>query len=255
VTGIGGSDTRAVVEKVARYHQYESAGFLISPPSYVRPSQRGILLHFQAISSATDRPIILYNIPARTGVNIEQATVMALSNDPNFVAIKQCGGSIAQVADLINDRLLKVLCGDDALIFAALCVGGHGAISAAAHIRPDLYVHMFDLVRAGQHEHARAVFNALLPLIRLLFAEPNPGPVKAALALQGRICEELRLPMTPISRIGKDNLAGTLEQVMALPKWPMRSGHVHSDGKNIQRPDAPQDVRGFAGGGAGRSRT
>ncbi len=252
VMGIGGSDTRAVVEKVARYNQYESAGLLISAPAYVRPSQQGILLHFQAISAVTDRPIILYNIPARTGVNIEQATFVALSADPNFVAIKQCGGDISLMSDLVNHTSLQVLCGDDALILATLCLGGHGAISAAAHIRPDLYVHVFDLVRAGQIEQARAVFNALLPLIRILFAEPNPGPVKAALALQGRIREELRLPMTPISQIGKEKLAGILEQVMALP---MLSGQACSDRQSSHRPHTAQGAPKFAVNGARREQS
>lgn len=228
VMGIGGSDTRAAVEKAGRYNQYDVAGFLISPPSYVRPSQQGILLHFQAISAATDRPIILYNIPARTGVDIETETIMSLSADPHFVAIKNCGGNLSQLTDLINTTSLKVLCGDDALLFPTLCLGGHGAISAAAHIRPDLYVDIFDLVRSGKVKQARAVFNAMLPLIRILFSEPNPGPLKAALAMQGRIREELRLPMTPISRTGREKLASVMEQVMTLPvRSPQRKSFVN----------------------------
>lgn len=255
VMGIGGSDTRAVVAKVARCNQYKAAGYLISAPSYVRPSQQGILLHFQAISAATDPPIILYNIPARTGVNIEQATIMALSVNPNFVAIKRCGGNLSKMTDIINNTLLRVLCGDDALIFATLCLGGHGAISAAAHIRPDLYVQIFDLVRAGKIEQARAVFNALLPLIRLLFTEPNPGPVKAALALQRRIREELRLPMTPISQIGKEKLASTLEQVMALPTWPTQSAPASTERNAIHRRHVSQGIPGSAGNRVGLEQT
>jgi 4-hydroxy-tetrahydrodipicolinate synthase len=187
---------------------------LISPPAYVRPSQQGIVLHFQYLAAATDRPIILYNIPARTGINIEQATIATLACNPQFVAIKQCGGNIAE---LINNTHLKVLCGDDDSLFSVLCLGGHGAISAAAHIRPDLYVHLFDLIRTSQIEKARELFNALLPLIKLLFSESNPSPVKAALAMQGRINEELRLPMTAMSQCGKAMLEPVLEQVMVLP--------------------------------------
>jgi 4-hydroxy-tetrahydrodipicolinate synthase len=245
--GIAGSNTREVVKKVTRLNQFDTAGYLITPPSYVCPSQQGILLHFQAISAATDRSIVLYNIPARTGVNIEQATAMALAADPNFVAIKQCGGNISRITDLLNQTSLKVFCGDDALIFTTLCLGGHGAISAAAHIRPDLYVRLFDLVRAGKIEQARTTFNALLPLIQHLFSEPNPGPVKAALALQGRIHEELRLPMTPISQAGKDKLASLLEQVMALPTWPILSDNENLKRKTIHRPRVLQVVQNFAG--------
>ena len=100
---------------------------------------------------------------------------------------------------------------------------GRGAISAAAHIRPDLFVQVFQLVQAGQIEQARTLFNALLPLIKLLFSEPNPAPVKAALALQGHIQEELRLPMLPMSSEGKDKLMIMLDQVMALPVWSHKS--------------------------------
>jgi len=217
--GLSGSDTRAMTQKVTRFDQAGAAGFLISPPSYIRPSQQGVLMHFQALAAATERPIILYDIPARTGVDLTLATVLKLAADPQFVAIKKCGGHWSQMAELINQTSLKVLSGDDDSLFATLCLGGHGAISAAAHIRPDLFVQVFQLVQARQIDQARVVFNALLPLIKLLFSEPNPSPVKAALALQGFIQEELRLPMLPMTTTGKDQLRVVLEQVMNLPSW------------------------------------
>lgn len=215
--GLAGSDSRVVARKAACYSRLDADALLVPPPSYVCPSQEGILAHFREVASATDLPVILYNIPARTGVTIEQATFMALAQDSRFVAVKQCGGNQAQLMDLISESGLKVLCGDDTAIFTTLCLGGHGAISAAAHVRPDLYVRLYDLVGAGDLAEARALFYALLPLIRLLFSEPNPGPVKAALARQGRIRDELRLPMTPMSGPGRDRLACVLDQVMALP--------------------------------------
>ncbi|MFC5473152.1 4-hydroxy-tetrahydrodipicolinate synthase [Paraherbaspirillum soli] len=230
--GLGGSDTRAVAARAAGLRDAALAGFLISAPSYVKPSQQGIRLHFQTIAAATDRPIVLYNIPGRTGVNIEPATMRALAADPHFVAVKESGGSVSQLTALINQTPLKVLSGDDSLLLTTLCLGGHGAISAAAHIRPDLYVQMFDLVRAGQLAHARAIFNALLPLIELLFSEPNPGPVKTALAIQGKIHEELRLPMTPMSSAGKEKMARALEQLAAIPNATMaaRQTRIDADG-------------------------
>jgi 4-hydroxy-tetrahydrodipicolinate synthase len=200
----------------------------------VRPSQEGILLHFRAIADATDRPIILYNIPSRTGVNIDLSTVIALAGDPQFVAIKESSGNIAQLADIINQTPLKVFSGDDTLILTTLCFGGHGAISAAAHIRPDLYVHLYNLVRTGRLEQTRAVFNQLLPLIRLLFSEPNPAPIKAVLAMQGRICEELRLPMTAVSQTCRIKLAAALEQVMAIPALSGTSGQCRSEMKRAE---------------------
>ncbi|HTD06824.1 4-hydroxy-tetrahydrodipicolinate synthase [Undibacterium sp.] len=215
--GIGGSDTRALAEKVARLDGQQSAGFLVSAPCYVRPSQEGIRLHFEAIAQATGDPIVLYNIPSRTGVNIDTGTVIALQQQANIVAIKECGGNLAQMAELVQHTRLKILCGDDALLFHALCLGGHGAISAAAHIRPELFVRLYELTRAGEIASARALFYQLLPLIQLLFSEPNPAPLKAALAMQGYIQEELRLPMTPMSKTGRARLAAALDQLMAIP--------------------------------------
>lgn len=219
VMGLSGCDTRVMTKKVTCFDQAGATGFLISPPSYIRPSQQGLILHFQALAEATERPIILYDIPARTGVELELSTVLTLAANPQFVAIKKCGGHSVHVTELINQTSLNVLSGDDASLFTTLCLGGQGAISAAAHIRPDLFIQVFKLVQVGQIEQARAVFNALLPLIKLLFSEPNPSPVKAALALQGHIQEELRLPMLPMSTEGKDKLRAVLDQVMNIPVW------------------------------------
>lgn len=222
VMGIGGSDTRAVVEKVQRYNDHPLAGLLISAPSYVRPSQHGIVQHFQAISAATDHSIIVYNIPARTGVNIAPATVAELAQDSRFVAIKEACGDLNQIAALLLTTRLDVLSGDDALLLPTLCLGGQGAISAAAHIRPDLYVQLYELVKSGHVGTARELFKAMLPMIRLLFSESNPGPVKAALALQGKIENTLRLPLTSMSSSGQERLAQALQRMMEIPPWPSR---------------------------------
>lgn len=228
--GVAGSDTRAVVDKVQRYNDQPLAGLLISAPSYVRPSQQGILQHFQAISAATDHSIILYNVPARTGVNIEPATVAELGRDGRFVAIKEACGNLNQVTELLLETRLDVLSGDDALLLATLCLGGHGAISAAAHIRPDLYVQLYELVKSGHLGAARELFKCLLPMIRLLFSESNPGPLKAALAMQGKMENTLRLPMTPMSAAGQDKLAAAMQLLMDIPPWPGRPACADSRG-------------------------
>lgn len=219
VMGISGSDTRAAARNVRHLDRMDIAGYLISAPSYVRPSQEGIIRHFEAIALETARPIALYNIPARTGVNMDLATIATLARRPQFAAIKEAGGSLAQMTDLIMQTPLNVLCGDDSLLFAALCAGGHGAISAAAHVRPDLYVQLFDLVRAEKLGAARTLFMQLLPMIRLLFSEPNPAPLKAVLAMRGLSGEQLRLPMTPVSRACHGQLAAALEGLMALQPY------------------------------------
>ena len=219
VMGVGGSDTRSVIASVQRYNDHPLAGLLISAPAYVRPSQEGIVRHFQAIAGATDQSIVLYNVPARTGVNIAPRTAALLARDSHFVAIKEAGGQLQQLGELLLETQLDVLCGDDALLLASLSMGGHGAMSAAAQVRPDLYAQLYYLVKHGRHGAASALFKAMLPVIRLLFSEPNPGPVKAALAVQGKVRDELRLPMTPMSRTGQATLADALEQLMELPVW------------------------------------
>lgn len=215
--GLCGSDTREVAQEARRYSSAPIDGFLISAPYYVRPSQEGILMHFQEIARNTDKPIVLYNIPYRTGVNIALDTVQHLAENRQFVAIKESGsGNVDQLFDLIRQTPLKVLSGEDHMIFLTACMGGHGAIAAAAHVRPDLYVKVLDLVRQDRVSEARAIFEQLVPWIRLLFSEPNPGPVKAALAMQGLIQPELRLPMRPPTLACREKLRAGLEAVMAL---------------------------------------
>lgn len=218
VMGLCGSDTRGVAADARQYSAAPVDGFLISAPYYVRPSQEGILMHFQEITRNTDKPIVLYNIPYRTGVNIALDTLQHLAENRQFVAIKESGsGNVDQLFDLIEQTPLKVLSGEDHMIFLAACMGGHGAIAAAAHVRPDLYVRVLDLVAQDKVKEARELFAQLVPWIRLLFSEPNPGPVKAALAMQGLIQPELRLPMRPPTLACREKLRSGLEAVMAIP--------------------------------------
>ena len=217
--GVGGSDTYAAAAKVREFDDTELAGYLVATPAYVRPSQEGLLRHFETIADATDRPIVLYNVPARTGVNLELATARTLAQRPQFAAIKEAGGSLQRMEELVRHTPLAMLCGDDALLFAAMCAGGQGAISASAHIRVDLYVQIYDLVHAGHLAEAMTVFDHLLPVIRLLFSEPNPTPLKAALAMQGVLRDELRLPMTPASDNCRTQLAAALAALDAIPAY------------------------------------
>lgn len=210
--GVSGNDTEAVAGAARRFGEFDVAGLMVPAPYYVRPSQAGIRRHFEVVAAATDKPIILYNIPYRTGVNIDVATVKALSANPQFVAIKEsAGGNMSQLMELIHDTPLSVWSGEDHLIFSCLCLGGRGAAAAAAHIRPELYVALYQHIQRGELEAARTLHYQLLPLIRLLFSEPNPGPVKAALALQGWIADELRLPMTPASDGCREQLRQAIE--------------------------------------------
>ncbi len=196
--GMGGVDTRGVAAGIRRFDRVAPAAYLVAPPYYLCPAQAGILWHYREIAWATERPIILYNIPKRAGVAMTVQTMEALATLPNIVAVKECNPSVLSV---LNARQqLTALCGDDAALLDHFLAGGRGAIPAAAHIFPERFVDIMQLAQAGEVEAARALFDPLRPLIRLLFSEPNPSPIKKALAQQGLIADELRMPMTPASR-------------------------------------------------------
>ena len=158
-------------------------------------------------------PLILYNIPYRTGIAIELETIRTLAQHARVVALKDCGGDPAMTLNLIADGRLDILAGEDHQILSTLCLGGTGAIAAAAHIRPDLYVRVAQQVKLGELNDARQVFYRLLPMIQLLFKEPNPGPVKAALSMMELLRDELRAPMQTASAEMREQLAGQLKQL------------------------------------------
>ncbi len=203
MVGISGSDTAQVVRDIERYSEIAGvAGFLMSAPSYVRPSQLGIQRHFEAAAAVTELPFAIYNIPYRTGVNIELTTLQELSKNPQFIAVKESGnGNVAQLSQQIDQTSLNILSGEDSMIFVCSCLGGQGAISAAAHIRPDLYKLMHQHIQHGRLNEARQINQALQPMIDLLFSEPNPAPIKAALSIMGLMENSVRLPMTTASAV------------------------------------------------------
>nr|MDP2191142.1 4-hydroxy-tetrahydrodipicolinate synthase [Rhodoferax sp.] len=172
------------------------AGLLVPAPHYIRPAQSGVLHWFTAIADASALPLIVYDIPYRTGVSIERATLLELSRQPGIRAVKDCGGDAAKTQAMIADGRLQVLAGEDAQIFATLALGGSGAIAASAHVHTGRFVGVLQMLKQGELAQARAHWRPLLPLIEALFAEPNPGPLKALLAHQDLIHNELRAPMT-----------------------------------------------------------
>lgn len=213
VVGISGNNARDVRERVVRLNALPLDGLLVSAPYYVRPSQAGIAAHFEAIADASAHPVIVYDIPGRTGVRIELATLLALAAHPRIQAVKDCAGSLDTTHALILDGRLQVLAGDDIRIFDTLCMGGSGAIAASAHVWPERFVALDRALKAGRLDEGRAHFHALVPLIRALTAESNPAPVKAALALQRLIGSgELRAPMT----LASENLRERLRQLVAI---------------------------------------
>lgn len=197
--GLAGNHQGHALRRLAAFGTRPLAGILAPAPYYVRPGQQGASAYFRTLADASPFPLILYDIPYRTGAELETGTLLALAEHPNIAAIKDCGGSLDKSAALIADGRLRVLAGEDLLALPLLCLGARGMIAAAAHIRPDLFVALDRAVRAQQLDRARALFHALAPVIRLAFAEPNPGPVKALLAHQGLMRAELRAPMPAAS--------------------------------------------------------
>lgn len=216
VIGMGGVDTRGVAAAIRRLDRLSPAAYLVPPPYYLCPAQVGILWHYREIAWATERPVILYNIPKRTGVSMTVQTMEALAALPNVVAVKECNPAILTV--LNTRQQLATLCGDDAALLDHFLAGGRGAIPAAAHIFPERFVDVMQLAQAGDAEAARVLFDPLRPLIRLLFSEPNPAPIKRALAQQGLITDELRTPMTPASREVGMRLQRAIQGLQASPK-------------------------------------
>lgn len=199
VLGLSQPATQAASEQARTLAALRPAGLLATPPTYVRPTQAGIRRHFEAIAEAADLPVLVYNIPYRTGVNVELETLKALARDPRIAGIKECGGSVERLLRLVHETPLRVFSGDDSQNFAALCLGAHGTIAAAAHVLPHWHVRVWELLRQGRLAAARRIAVALQPLVRNLFAEPNPAPVKALLA-ELALCEaEVRLPFLPAS--------------------------------------------------------
>lgn len=211
VAGVSGNHTASVCERVRELNDQPVAGVLAAAPYYIRPSQAGVIGHFAAIADASRKPVILYDIPARTGVRLELPTLLELAGHERIVAVKDCGGSLDKTLALILDRRLQVLCGEDLEMFGAMCAGASGAIAASAHLLPERFVAMARLLREGNLAEARALWHTLAPIVRASFAEPNPAPVKAALAHCGLIRNELRAPMTRAS----DELEAVLGKMVA----------------------------------------
>jgi 4-hydroxy-tetrahydrodipicolinate synthase len=200
LAGAGSNDTK---KAIALSCEMESAGathLLHVSPMYNKPPQRGIAAHFRAIADATTLPIIVYNVPGRTGSNIEARTTLELSELPNIVGVKEASGNLAQITEIIRNRPgdFAVLSGDDALTLAVLAAGGDGVVSVISNATPRAVAQLTEQCRAGDFAAARATDERLAPWVRAAFIESNPVPDTAALAMMGRARNVLRLPLVPL---------------------------------------------------------
>ncbi|HEV7309608.1 4-hydroxy-tetrahydrodipicolinate synthase [Ensifer sp.] len=212
--GLSGSDTAKTVKALQRTAEWDVSGYLIACPYYTRPSQRGLFAHFSVLADATDRPILIYNIPYRTGVNLGNETMLQLAERRNIVGVKDCSADATQSFDLLRQKPadFAVLTGEDPLFYTALTQGAEGGITASAHVRTQAFADIRDRLMSGDQPGALELWQRLADLPRLLFAEPSPGPVKHWLWRQGLIdSPEMRLPMVPVS----DELAARIDRAVA----------------------------------------
>jgi 4-hydroxy-tetrahydrodipicolinate synthase len=218
--GIGGYDTRKVLKTLKQLSRFEFSGIVSVCPYYNRPSQDGLLQHFTAISEATDRPILVYNIPYRTSVNLANATLLRLAELPNIIGVKDSSGNIAQSLELLATKPpgFSVLTGEDALFFPLLCSGADGGILASAHLAAERLISIMRFVTSNDHLAARALWGSLQRLTSTLFQESNPMPLKYCLWRQGLIASpECRLPLSSISPALQKQLDAVLDELANLP--------------------------------------
>jgi 4-hydroxy-tetrahydrodipicolinate synthase len=213
--GLCGSDTRDLVQRLGQTNRWPIDGYLITCPYYSRPSQAGLRQHFAALAAQSDKPIALYNIPYRTGVNLANDTVFELAQLKRIVGIKDCCANVAQSFDLLRGRPagFSVMTGDDALFFNALAHGADGGILASAHTDPAGFAAVRNAYIGGDRAEALRGWSRLVDIVNLLFAEPNPAPIKRWLWCEGRIrSPELRLPMTGVGERLAGEIARAVEQ-------------------------------------------
>lgn len=199
IAGLAGNHVGHLHARLAHLNTLPLHAVLSPAPYYVRPSQAGLITHFQALADASRAPLMLYDIPYRTGVQMTLDTLLTLAAHEHIIGLKDCGGSLDKTQQLIADGRLQVLSGEDALIFHNLCLGGAGAITAAAQVAPREFMGMYQAMRQEQLAPARALQHQLVPLMRSLFAEPNPVLVKAELARQGLVLPHVRPPFLEAS--------------------------------------------------------
>lgn len=202
VVGLGGNNTKKLTEQVKVLEKYKVDGILSVSPYYSRPDQRGIYNHFKTLAEATALDIILYNIPYRTGRNMENETINKLAEIKNIVGLKDACGNFNQTYDLLMNRPkdFTILTGEDNYFYSTLALGGDGGIMASSHLNTEVYVKVFELAKANDFNGALQEWKKVCDIIPLLFAEPNPAPLKYSLKKIGLIdSDEIRLPLMNIT--------------------------------------------------------
>jgi len=229
--GLSGAATAKMQEALDETAAWPIDGYLIASPYYTRPSQRGLLQHFSALADHASWPIVLYNIPYRTAVNLENATLLQLAAHPNIVGIKDCGADRAQSIDFLRRRPpgFRVLTGEDAQYYEALADGADGAILLSAHVETDIFASVWTLLKDGDRDAAQARWDSISDLTGLLFAEPSPAPAKYWLSRTGLIDSvEVRLPMVEVSAPLAARLDAEIDRRLPVPAGSPRLAQMHT---------------------------
>ena len=215
LAGAGGYDTREVIHAAQRMLEAGAHGILSVTPYYNKPTAEGLYQHYQAIAESVPAPIVVYNVPGRTGCNIDVATVLRLSAIPNIVGVKEASGNMTQICEICchvpSDFI--VLSGDDALTLPIMAVGGRGIISVVSNEVPAQMARMVELAEAGDFGEARRLHNRLLPLMQVNFVESSPIPVKSAMAAMGLLEEAYRLPLVPPRPASRERILAVLSEL------------------------------------------
>jgi 4-hydroxy-tetrahydrodipicolinate synthase len=231
IAGTGSNNTQEAIRLTAHAKRVGADAALLISPYYNRPTQRGLHLHFKAIAEAVDLPLVVYNIASRTGVNIEPETMARIAADcRNVVAVKEASGNLEQMSRilLLTQRRIALLSGDDALTLPALAIGGTGVISVVANLVPQDVAALIHAFEDGNLKQAQDWHDRLLPLVRAMFVETNPIPVKTAMGMLGMISPELRLPMCAISEAGEERVRAELKAYGLLGAVTKRGGNGRS---------------------------
>ncbi len=210
IAGAGSNSYREALRLTRHAQEVGADGALVITPYYTKPTQRGMIEHFTKLARETAVPLVLYNVPGRTGVNLEPATVARLSEVPRIVAIKEASGSVDQTNMILSLCSIAVLSGDDMLTLPIMSVGGKGVISVIANVAPREVSQMVRAGMEGRWEEARELHFRLYQLFKALFIETNPIPVKTALSLMGKVREEFRLPLCPLAPENREKLVKVL---------------------------------------------
>ena len=218
LAGAGGYDTKEVIHTAREMARRGASGFLSVTPYYNKPTQEGLYQHYRAFAESTSLPIVVYNVPGRTGVNVEVATLARLAEIPNIVGVKEASGNVSQMCEVCRavPPDFIVLSGDDALTLPLMAVGGHGIVSVASNEIPAEMVRMVEAAERNDFAAARAYHARILPLMSINFVESNPQPVKSAMAAMGLLEEVYRLPMVAPNPESKAKIARVLKDLGLL---------------------------------------